>query len=54
MILSMISKVFLLVEEIRPRTAQVDDLRTPIPILFQPRTFKAVESVGYALFPHLY
>lgn len=53
MTLSMIPKVFLLVEQIRPRTAQVDDLRTPIPILFQPRTFKAVERVGYALSPHL-
>ena len=42
---SMISKVLFLVEQIRPRTAQVDDLWTPISILLQSRTFEAVEGV---------
>ena len=47
--LSMIPKTLLLVEQIRPATPQIDDLRTPIPILFQPGALKAVESVGDAL-----
>ena len=46
----MIPKILLLVKEIRPRTAQVDDLRTPIPILLQPRTLEAVKGVRDALF----
>jgi len=41
----MIPKILFLVEQIRPRTTQVDDLRTSIPILLQPRTLKAVERV---------
>lgn len=45
----MIPKILLLVEQIRPRTAQVDDLRTPIPILLQPRALKAIEGVADAL-----
>ena len=48
----MIPEILFLVEEIRPRAAQVDNLRTPIPILLQPRTFETVESVRDALFPH--
>jgi hypothetical protein len=46
---SMIPKILLLVKQIRPRTAQIDNLRTPIPILLQPRTLEAVESVRYPL-----
>ena len=45
----MIPKILFLVEQIRPRAAQVDDLRTAIPILLQPRTFKAVERIADAL-----
>lgn len=45
----MIPKILLLVEQIRPRAAQVDDLRTPIPILLQPRTFEAIEGIADAL-----
>lgn len=41
----MIPKILLLVEQIRPRTAQIDDLRTPIPILLQSRTFETVKGV---------
>lgn len=48
----MVPKVLLLVEQIRPRTAQVDNLRTPISILLQPRAFETVESVRDALSPH--
>ena len=47
---SMIPKVLLLVKQIRPGTPQIDNLRTPIPILLQPRTLEAVESVRNALF----
>ena len=47
----MIPEIFLLVEQIRSRTAQIDNLRTPIPIFLQPRTFETVESVRDALFP---
>ena len=50
----MVPKVLLLVKQIRPRTAQIDNLRTPIPILLQPRTLEAVESVRDALYPHLH
>jgi len=41
-----IPKILLLVKQIRPRTAQINNLRTPIPIFLQARTFKTVESVG--------
>jgi hypothetical protein len=41
----MIPEVLLLVEQIRPRTAQVYNLRTPISIFLQPRALEAVESV---------
>ena len=50
-VLSMIPKILLLVEQIRSRTAQIDNLRTPIPILFQPRTFETVKGVRDALSP---
>lgn len=42
---SVISKVLLLVEQIRPAGAQIDDLRTPVPIFLEPCTLKAVESI---------
>ena len=48
----MIPEILLLVKQIRPRTPQVDNLRTPIPILLQPCTLEAVESVRDALFPN--
>lgn len=41
----MISKILLLVKQIGPRTAQIDNLRTPIPVLFQPGALEAVEGV---------
>jgi hypothetical protein len=41
--------LFPLEEQIRPRTSQVDNLRTPIPILLQTRALEAVESVADAL-----
>ena len=40
-----IPEILLLVEQIRPRTTQVDDLRTPVPILLQARTLEAIEGV---------
>nr|POF05924.1 hypothetical protein CFP56_53311 [Quercus suber] len=46
---SLIAKSFLLIKQIRPRTAQIDDLRTPVPIFLQPRALEAVESVGDAV-----
>jgi hypothetical protein len=45
----MIPEILLLVEQIRPRTTQIDDLGAPIAILFKSRTFEAVESIGDAL-----
>lgn len=39
----------LLVEQIRPRTTQIDDLWTTVPILLEARALEAVESVRYAL-----
>jgi hypothetical protein len=44
-----IPKILLLVKQIGPRTAQIDNLRTPIPILLQTRTLKAVKRVRDAL-----
>lgn len=41
----MIPKILLLVEQIRPRTTQIDDFRTTVSILLQARTFEAVESI---------
>ena len=43
--LSMIPEVLFLVEQICPRTAQIDNLGAPVPVLLQPCTFEAVESV---------
>lgn len=37
--------LFPLVKQIRPRTPQVDNLRTPIPILFQTGTLETVEGI---------
>ena len=44
----MIPKVLLLIKQIRSRTTQVYDLRTPIPIFFQSRALKAVERIRYS------
>ena len=41
----MISKILLLVEQIRPRTSQIDNLRAPISVFLQPCALEAVESV---------
>ncbi len=41
----MIPKVLLLVEQICPRTPQIDNLRTPVSIFLQSGTFEAVEGV---------
>jgi hypothetical protein len=45
----MIPKILLLIKQIRPATPQVDNLRTPIPILLEPRALKAVERIRDAL-----
>ena len=42
----MIPKILLLVKQIRPRAAQIDNLWAPIPILFQSRTLKTVERIA--------
>lgn len=39
----------LLVEQIRPRRAEIYNLRTPVPVLLQPGALEAVEGVGDAL-----
>jgi hypothetical protein len=44
-----IPEILLLVEQIRPRTSQIDNFRTSISVFLQPRTFKAVEGVRDAL-----
>ena len=41
----LISKVFLLVEQIRSTTTQVDDLRATVPIFLQPSAFVTVEGI---------
>lgn len=46
---SIIPKTLFLVKQIRPRTPQVDNLRTAIAILLQARTLEAVERVTDAL-----
>jgi hypothetical protein len=46
---SMISKVLLLVKQICPRTPQVYNLRTSIPIFLQSSTLKAIERIRNAL-----
>ena len=45
----LIPKVLLLIKQIRPRTAQVDDLRTAVAVLLQASAFEAVEGIGNAL-----
>jgi hypothetical protein len=45
----MIPEILLLIEQIGPRTTQIDDLRTSVSVLLQSRAFEAVESVGDAL-----
>ena len=45
----MIPKTLLLVEQIRPRTTQIDNLWTSVPVLLEARTLEAVEGVGDAL-----
>ena len=41
----MISKILLLIEQIRPRTTQIDNFRTAIPIFLETRALKAVECI---------
>ena len=36
-------------KQIRPTTPQINNLRTPIPILLQPRTLKAIKRITYSL-----
>jgi hypothetical protein len=40
-----ISKILFLVEQIRPGTTKVYNLRTPVPIFLESRTLKAIEGV---------
>jgi len=40
-----IPEILLLIKQIRPRTAQINNLRTAIPILLQPRTLKAIKRI---------
>ena len=42
---SMIPKILLLIKQIRPRTPQIDNLRTSIAVLLQPRALKTVERI---------
>jgi hypothetical protein len=42
---SMISKILFLVKQVRPRAAQIDNLRTPIAVLLKARALEAVEGV---------
>ena len=44
----MIPKILLLIKQIRPTTPQINNLRTPIPILLQPRALEAIKSVADA------
>ncbi|KAJ4983215.1 peroxin 26 [Stagonosporopsis vannaccii] len=46
---SVVSKILLLVEQVRPATAQVHNLRTPVPVLLEARALEAVEGVADAL-----
>lgn len=45
----MIPKILLLIKQIRPATPKIDNLRTPIPILLQPGTLKAVKCIRNTL-----
>jgi len=40
-----IPEVLLLVEQVRPRTSEIYDLRTPVSILLQAGAFEAVKGV---------
>lgn len=42
---SLIPKILLLVEQIRPRTTQIYNLRASVPILLKPGAFETVERV---------
>ena len=44
----MIPKILLLVEQIRPTTTQIYDLRTTVAVFLQARALEAVEGVGDA------
>lgn len=44
----MIPKILLLVEQIRPRTSQIDDLRASVSVFLESRALEAVESVRNA------
>ena len=46
---SVIPKILFLVEQVRPRATQVNNLGTPIPIFLQSCTFEAVECVRNSL-----
>jgi hypothetical protein len=45
----LIPETFLLVEQIRPRTSQIDNLGTTVAVLLQARAFEAVKGVTDAL-----
>lgn len=45
----MIPKTLFLVKQVRSRTSQIDNLGTPVSVLLQPRTLKAVERVADSL-----
>ena len=41
----MIPKILLLIKQVRPATPQINNLRTSIPIFFQPRTLEAIKRI---------
>lgn len=45
----MIPKILLLIKQIRPTAPQIDNLRTPVSVLFEARALEAVECVADAL-----
>jgi hypothetical protein len=45
----LIPEAFLLVEQVGPRTSQIDDLRTAVAVFLQSCTFKTVECITDAL-----
>lgn len=45
----MIPEILLLVEQIRSRASQIDNLRTPVSVLFESGTFETIKSVTDAL-----
>ena len=42
----MIPNPLLLIKQIRPTTPQIHNLRTPVPILLEPRALEAIKSVA--------